>query len=57
MKNVLKNFSKVFVLSKSLYAEARNLQFLNQFLLNEVVQWDKSEIKSKSKIEDLNAEL
>lgn len=41
LKNVLKNFSKVFVLSKSLYTEARNLQSLNTFLLSELARWDK----------------
>lgn len=33
LKNILKNFSKVFVASKNLYAEARNMQLLNNFLL------------------------
>lgn len=32
--NVLKHFSKVFVLSKNLYFQAQSLQKLNSFLLN-----------------------
>lgn len=42
MKNVLKNFAKVFVLGKNLYTEARNLQSLNTFLLSELSTWDRS---------------
>ncbi len=41
MKHVLKNFSKVFVLSKNLYTQSRNLQILNQFLLGELSSWSK----------------
>jgi hypothetical protein len=41
IKNVLKNFSKIFVLGKSLYTQARNIQQLNTFLLSELSQWDK----------------
>lgn len=56
-KNVLKNFTKVFVLSKNLYSQMRNLQQLNTFLLHELSAWDKMEIDKKHKIEDLRAEL
>lgn len=33
INNILINFSKVFVLSKNLYAEARNMQSLNTLIL------------------------
>ena len=57
LKNVLKNFSKVFVLSKNLYTQAKNLQLLNTFLLKELNESEKGEIQKNSKIEDLKAEL
>lgn len=42
--NTLKHFSKVFVLAKSLYFEAIQLQNLNAFLLSELNTWDRMEI-------------
>lgn len=42
--NVLKHFSKVFILSKNLYFQAQNLQNLNFYLLNELNKWDRMEI-------------
>lgn len=57
LKSVLKNFSKVFVMSKNLYAEARNLQSLNTFILRELSGWEKIQVDKNSQIEDLKAEL
>ena len=57
LKNVLKNFSKVFVLSKNLYSEARHLQSLNNFILRELSGWEKIQVEKNSLIEDLKAEL
>lgn len=41
---LLINFSKVFVQSKNLYAEARNLQSLNTLILGELARWDKTKV-------------
>ena len=57
LKNVLKNFSKVFVLSKNLYSEARHLQSLNTFILKELSGWETIQVEKNSLIEDLKAEL
>lgn len=50
INNVLINFSKVFVLSKNLYAEARNMQSLNTLILRELANWDKIEVQKNSQI-------
>lgn len=55
LKNILKNFSKVFVLSKNLYTESRNLQSLNTFILKELSNWQKIQVHYSSQIEDLKA--
>jgi hypothetical protein len=44
ISNILKHFSKVFVLAKSVYFEAEQLQSLNSFLLAELNAWDRMEI-------------
>ena len=44
ISNILKHFSKVFVLSKSMYFEAEHLQNLNSYILSELNNWDRMEI-------------
>ena len=41
VSNIFKHFSKVFVLAKSIYFEAEQLQNLNSFLLSELNTWDR----------------
>jgi hypothetical protein len=41
IENILKHFSKIFVLSKNLYIQAQNLQQLNHLLLSELNKWDR----------------
>ena len=57
LKNVLKNFSKVFVLSKNLCTDSRQIQSLNTFILRELSGWEKIQVDLNSQIEDLKAEL
>ena len=57
IENILKHFSKVFVLSKNLYLQAQNLQQLNYFLLSELNKWDRMEIDKNLQLEDIRAEL
>lgn len=39
LRNVLKNFSKVFVMSRNLYTEVRDLQKLNALILKKLSEW------------------
>lgn len=39
LNNVLKNFSKVFVMSRNLYTEVKNLQNLNSLILKKLSEW------------------
>ena len=57
VSNIFKHFSKVFVLAKSLYFEAEQLQNLNSFLLSELNTWDRMQIDKNLQLEDLKAEL
>ena len=44
ISNILKHFSKVFVMAKSIYFEVEHLQNLNSFILLELNRWDRMEI-------------
>lgn len=57
IENILKHFSRVFVLAKSLYMQAQNLQQLNSFLITELNKWDRMEIDKELQLEDLKAQL
>ena len=57
LSNLEHNYSRLFVFSKKLCAEGRNLQLLNSYLLKEVTDRHLFELGKNSEIEDLKAQL